>query len=177
VAGAENGRGYTYKDYESLPPNGYLMLTREWIDKYLAYDWPDACKVTIRMVTTSDWTFFGLEGGGTWLRPRVISASTEALYVGSDGTRFSLTQSLERAEDGKSVEMVVDTLLSGMEVETPLIFEIGRGGIGTTSVEMTVDTPNGPVVVANLVWGGVAANKDNVRQFEVLATSVLDVGD
>ena len=34
--GVGNGSGYTYADFGALPPEGYLNLTRDWIDKYLS---------------------------------------------------------------------------------------------------------------------------------------------
>ena len=31
--------GAAYQDYGKLLPDGYLKMTREWVEKYLAYDW------------------------------------------------------------------------------------------------------------------------------------------
>lgn len=34
ATGANDGHGYNYADFGSLPPDGYLALTRQWIDKF-----------------------------------------------------------------------------------------------------------------------------------------------
>jgi hypothetical protein len=80
------------------------------------------------VVTSSDWTTFGLVGGRDWLWPVAISGSPEAKFAGASGTRFELTQPLARAEAGRTVEMAVDILLTGMEEGGSLEFEIGREG-------------------------------------------------
>jgi glycoprotein endo-alpha-1,2-mannosidase len=35
----KTSNGSAYQDYGKLPPDGYLKMTREWVDKYLAYEW------------------------------------------------------------------------------------------------------------------------------------------
>ena len=40
AVGANNGLGYTYQDYGSLPPDGYLRRTRQWVERFLASTWP-----------------------------------------------------------------------------------------------------------------------------------------
>lgn len=175
AVGVENGRGYTYEDYDPLPPEGYLALTRQWVDRFLVTAWPETHRIRFRMVTSSDWTTFGLVGGATWLRPSIVSASKEADHAGTDGDRFALTQPLARAEAGNTVEMTVDILLSGTEGGEPLVFEIERGHLGSTMVELTSFRGAEPVVVEHLVWDGIAPGERNAHMFEVPVSSVLDV--
>ncbi len=94
AAGVQNGSGYTYADFGKLAPDGYLALTRQWVDRFVAKIWPATHLVRFRVVTSSDWTVFGLVDGATWLRPSVVSASPEATHAGPDGARFQLIQSL-----------------------------------------------------------------------------------
>jgi len=35
----KTSNGSAYDDYGKLLPDGYLKMTRDWVDKYLAYDW------------------------------------------------------------------------------------------------------------------------------------------
>lgn len=167
VAGMDNGAGYNYRDYESLPPDGYITLTRQWVETFLAHEWPRAYPLRFRMVTTSDWTNFRLVSGGAWLKPVFGSASAEALYAGPEGERITLTQPLERAESGATVEMVFDVQVYPEEGAETLTFEISRGGLGYTVIEMIRDTDGGPVVVAEMRWDGWADNAENSRQFEM----------
>ena len=164
----DNGAGYNYRDYESLPPDGYLTLTRQWVENFLAHEWPSVYPLRFRLTTTSDWTNFRLVSGGAWQKPAVVSASTEALYAGPEGERITLTQPLERAEGGGNVEMVVDVQLYPEEGAEMLTFEISRGGLGYTQLEIIDLSQGEPVLLATLVWDGWAGNDDNSRQFEVL---------
>jgi len=173
AAGTASGRGYTYEDYDPLPPEGYLDLTRRWGDRFLAKAWPKSYLVRFRVVTGSDWTTFGLIGGATWLRPVVVSASAGATYAGPEGARFLLTQPLARAESGKTVEMIVDILVTGMQDGEPLVFEIERGHLGSTQVELMSYVGTEPVVVASLVWDGIAPGERNARQFQVPVSTVV----
>jgi len=120
------------------------------------------------LTTISDWTNFRLVSGGAWQKPAVVSASTEALSAGPEGERITLTQPLERAEGGGNVEMVVDVQLYPEEGAEMLTFEISRGGLGYTQLEIIDLSQGEPVLLATLVWDGWAGNDDNSRQFEVL---------
>jgi hypothetical protein len=173
AVGFDNGRGYTYADYGALPPDGYLALTRQWVDRFLAQTWPEAYAVRFRLMTSSDWTTFDLVDGGAWLRPAVVSTSPEADSAGAEGGRFALTQPLARAETGGTVEMVVDILLTGMEKGGSLVFEIGRGHVGSTTVELAKGPGEGGVVIANQVWDGIVPGELNALRFQVPVSSVV----
>jgi hypothetical protein len=127
-----------------------------------------------RVVTSSDWTTLGLVDGGTWLRPAVVSASPEAKFAGASGARFELTQPLARAEAGGTVEMVVEILLTGIEGGEPLVFEIGRGHLGSTTVELAKGFGAGAAVIASQVWDGIVPGELNALQFPVPAASLVE---
>ena len=173
AAGVQNGSGYTYADFGKLTPDGYLALTRQWVDRFVAKIWPETHLVRFRLVTSSDWTTFGLVDGATWLRPSVVSASAAATYAGPDGARFQLTQSLERANAGKTVEMIVDILVTGTENGKPLVFEIERGHLGSTTLELSSYQGAMPVVVATFVWDGIASGDRNAHQFQLPLSTLL----
>jgi hypothetical protein len=175
VAGASNGRGHTYDDYGGLPPDGYLTLTRQWVDRFVAKTWPEVHRIRFRVVTSSDWTAFGLVGGATWLRPSVVSASAAATYAGPEEARFLLTQSLARANAGKTVEMVVDILVTGTKKGKPLVLEIERGHLGSTTVELSSYRGTKLVVIATFVWDGIAPGERNAQQFQVPISEVFGV--
>ena len=79
-----------------------------------------------------------------------------------------------RAEAGKTVEMIVEILLTGMEEGEPLVFEIERGHLGSTQVELASYLGTKPVVVASLVWDGIAPGERNVHQFQVPISSMVN---
>jgi len=176
AVGVDNGRGYTYEDYGPLPPDGYLTLTRQWVERFEAQTWPQSHMFRFRMVTSSDWTTLGLVDGASWLRPRVMFVSPETDYAGLDGARFALTQSLARGEAGERVEVVVDIMVSGIDQGKPLVFEIERGHLGSTEVELMRYQGGKPVVVERLVWDGIAPGERNAQQFEVPVANLLNLG-
>jgi hypothetical protein len=82
--GASDGRSYSYPDFGTLPPEGYLKLTRDWIAKYLDMKWNNTYRARIKITTTSDWTTLDVLSGGTWTRPERVSASDSATVAGGD---------------------------------------------------------------------------------------------
>jgi glycoprotein endo-alpha-1,2-mannosidase len=173
AVGATNGRGYTYDDYSPLPPDAYLTLTRQLADRFLATTWPETYRARIRLVTTSDWTTFGLVDGATWQRPSLVSASGEATYAWFEGDDLALIQPVARAETGESVEMVVDILLADCESDGTLVFEIERGHIGSTQVELANYLGTEPVVVDTFVWDGLNPGERNTTIVQILASKLM----
>ena len=174
AVGATNGLGYTYEDYGSLGPEGYLTVTRQWGARFLATTWPDTHRVRIRLVTTSDWTTFDLVDGATWLRPSLVSASEEATNARLHGDRFVLDQPIARAEAGGVVEMIVDILLTGWESEGMLVFEIERGHLGSTQAELCKYSAVEPVVVETFVWDGIRSGERNAITVQIPAEALLN---
>jgi hypothetical protein len=173
-AGALNSRGETYADYGALSPAGYLAKTREWVDLFLNMEWPSTYRAQVRILTSSDWTTVGLTQGATWLRPALVSASEAATTVGLEEDLFRLIQSIGRAQAGGMVDMVVDVLLSEVEAGETLVFEIERGHLGSTKVELFNYLSADPILVKTLNWGGIGSGERNVSTFQVSAEGFLE---
>lgn len=163
-AGVNNGNGYAYADFGALPPEGYLNLTREWINKYLAMTWSTTQRARIKIMTTSDWTTLAVMSGGTWLQPEQVQASPLSLKAGMEaGDRFVLTQSLENANAGNQVEMTWDILLTDLVSGQDLVLQIERGHLGRTQVVIYNYTGSEPVEVKAIEWSQVTTGRNSHR--------------
>lgn len=174
-------------DGECLPSDWYLRLAGE-ATKILrgevpltdtipiavpAPSNPEACKpparIQLKIATSSDWTTIRL-GGIQFKNAQITSASPEATQTAADlnESLLVLTQSLERANAGKSVEMIVDlfpTELGG----SSLTVTIGRGSIGKTVVEVYVAIGSTSTLIQTIQWAGVTSG-ENLATFEVPAS-------
>jgi hypothetical protein len=130
-------------------------------------------RVQINMVTTSDWTAFRLVEGGTWLDLTVDSASEEVLHAGFDGDQLSLIQPIERAEAGGSVELIANVYFTDLDPATSLVFEIERGHIGSTEVELSIYQEDTPKTISVLTWGGIRPGNHNAEEFRVPAETLM----
>lgn len=173
AAGANNGRGYSYTDFGTLPPTGYLLLTHDAIRQFLQQSWPEMTRARFRITTTSDWTTFGLVKGGLWMRPTLVSSSAEATSATMERGRYLLMQPISRANAGQSVEMVVDVLFSGLDPNSTLTFEIERGNLGSTTVELMNMQGAQPVVVTQMAWSKIGPDSRNTGSFRVSAEELL----
>jgi hypothetical protein len=173
AVGVESGFGYEYPDYGALPPDGYLTRTKDWADTFLAMEWPETAALRVRLMTTSDWTDLYLISGATWLRPDLISASEEIADTGMFGTSLALSQPLDRAENGGQVEAIFDLLFMNWEDEDNLVFEIERGGLGYTRVELFRFVNDELVLAETLIWDGWNNSGRNTAQFEVPADNLF----
>ncbi len=160
--GANDGKGNTYSDFGTLPQDGYLKLTHDWIDKYLETQFPATYRARITITTTSDWTTLNALNGGAWMRPALVSASETSTNTGMEsGDRFVLMQSLEDANAGKQVEMTWDVLLTGLDAGKDLVLQIDRGNIGTTQVTIYNYIGDTPVQVGTYDWSGVTTDRNS----------------
>jgi len=66
----------------------------------------------------------------------IASESERVKNAGIENNRIFLDQDLDRAEEGEKVEITVEALLTHLNLEQPLIFEIERGYLGSTDVEL-----------------------------------------
>jgi len=172
--GISNGRGYNYDDYGPLGEQGYLTLTRQWVDRFSTAEWPPTPVMRLHITTTADWTSLLLLSGGTWLQPETISASEEATVAAISGNRINLNQPLDRARGGGQVELVMDVGLLDVGPEGVLAFEIQRGSIGWTRVELFNLTGTEPVLAATTTWGGIAgADGLNPYSFSLQASTLV----
>jgi hypothetical protein len=133
-------------------------------------------RVQIRISTTSDWTTFRLTAGGYWYDVNVTSASEQTQSAGLEGESIILSQSLDQAQGGKRVELVVEALLTDLEQANPLTFEIDRGHIGTTQVEISSYSGETLTVVAILTWDGIQSGEMNTQTYEVSPQPFLGEG-
>jgi hypothetical protein len=160
--GRSDGHGNTYTDFGALPPEGYLDLTREWVDRYLDMSWPATHRARIKIMTTSDWTTLDIVSGGTWVRPELVSASSSKLTADLEaGDRFVLAQSLADAGAGNQVEMIWDVLLTNLAPGQELTLQIDRGNIGKTQVTVFNYLGATPIEVKSFVWDRVTSERNS----------------
>ena len=163
-SGASDSNGYSYADFGTLFPEGYLELARGWIEKYLAMTWPMTYHAQIRISTTSDWTTLNIVNGGAWIRPEFVSASGSATTAGIEaGDRFLLTQALADANAGKEVEMIWDVMLTEIATGYDLTLQIDRGNIGKTQVTIFNYLGETPVEVKSFVWDQVTSGRNSYQ--------------
>ena len=177
AVGAESGRGYTYLDYGALPPEGYLDLTNELAAEFLARKWPETTKMRVQMVTTSDWTDLSLVSGAQWLRPSMISVGEQATDAGIYDGVLALSQPIARAEAGKSVEVIVDVLFSDWTSGGTVVFEINRGHLGATRVELFRYVDDEPVITESFEWHEIKDSGPNTSAFSIPADSLFGPND
>ena len=94
-------------------------------------------KIRIFIITSSDWTNVTLLNGGQFKEVKILSSSSQATEASFDGATFTLTQPADRAETN-TVEMLVEVVLTNTTPGVPLVFEVGRGCLGETSIELLI---------------------------------------
>ena len=161
-SGRRDGNGYGYEDFDSLPPEGYLSLTREWVETYLAMSWPSTYRARLVLATTSDWTTLEPVSGGVWIGPELVSASPSALMAGMEaGDRFVLTQSLDDANAGTRVGITWDVSLTDLEASQDLRLQIDRGNIGKSQVTILNYLGETPIEVKSFEWDQVTGDRNS----------------
>lgn len=162
--GVSDNNGYAYADFGALPPEGYLIQTHNWIEKYLAMSWPLTYRAQIQIRTTSDWTTLNVVNGGVWTRPERISASNGATSAAIEaGDRFLLTQSLADANTGKEAEMTWNVMLTNLKAGQDLTLQIDRGNIGKTEVTIFNYLGSTPVEVKTFEWDQVTTDRNSLQ--------------
>ena len=174
---AENkndGKGYDYPSYSPLPQDGYLTLTKQLAEQFLSIDWASASyTVRFEITTTSDWTFLELISGGKWGAPDVISVSEEAESFGLFDNQITLAQPLDSAIAGNEVEAVVDMLLIDLSTDESIVFDIGRGHLGSTRVVLSILVGETWVVIDDFLWDGIASDINNTLRVEIAAEEII----
>ncbi len=105
----------------------------------------------VRMATTSDWATLTLINGGTLNDLKIISWSPEATDHGASDNRISINQTIERANSGGSVEMVVDVTLSDVQTSGQLEYLMESGALGYTNVKFYTFLQDSPVEASTAV--------------------------
>ncbi len=129
-------------------------------------------RIRIRITTTSDWTTFDLISGARWIDPDIISLSEGAQSGRFEEDLFRLVQPLSRAETGAHVELIADISLTNIDPDGTLVFEIDRGHLGSTEVEVMNNLGTEPVAAGAFVWDKIAPASPNTRRFELPAASL-----
>lgn len=172
--GGSDSHGYSYADFGTLPPEGYLNLTHKWIEKYLAMSWPTTYRAQIKISTTSDWTTLHSVSGGAWIAPERISTSESASAAGLEaGDRFLLTQPQAEANTGREVEMTWNVLLTDLTHDQDLVLQIDRGNLGKTQVTIYNYLGSAPVEVKTFEWDQVTTDR-NSYQITVPSELLMD---
>jgi hypothetical protein len=138
---ATRSNGDPYVGYGALGQEGYLDLTAELAAAYQATDWPPfaTTRIRLRITTTSDWTTVALVEGGELVQPVLVSMSDAGWhhFEGSGGSRLAVFQSIEDAEAGKTVELLLDVGI--YDAGDTITIRIERGGLGWTEVGIGPD--------------------------------------
>ncbi|NIS80856.1 MAG: hypothetical protein GTO14_11750 [Anaerolineales bacterium] len=124
-------------------------------------------RVQMTISTTSDWTEVRLIEGGIWYDLTVVMASEHASSGGFEGDRLVLSQPIIRAEVGKSVELIVDVFITELDPQGALVFEIERGHLGSTQVELSIYRDEIPREIAVLSWDGIKPSGRNAQVYEI----------
>ena len=111
--------------------------------------------------------------GAFWFRPSLISASNEVTYSWLEDDRFLLAQPLERAKAGESVEMIFEFSITNIEDGGKLVFEIERGDLGATKVELFNYLGTEPVLLEIFESIGTNSDERNARAFQLPAETLL----
>jgi glycoprotein endo-alpha-1,2-mannosidase len=172
-SGIDNGSGYSYSDYEGLGSEAYLDLTADWVEKLSARTWPPGATVQINLSTTSDWTFLRLSSGAKAMRMSLSSVSDGATSAGPEADRIGLTQSLDDAESGAQVDLTMDMYLGDIDPDGEVAFEIGRGHLGSTTVQILVHQATALLEAGSFTWAGVNPGEENVSKVSVPSSALL----
>ncbi len=140
----------------------------------------DNLPIRIRLVTTSDWTDFKIISGADFSNPKLISSSSEALTAEIEENHLILDQELSRSETGAQVEMVVEGQLDFWKGNEGILFEVERGDIGMTMLEISRQVNNNWIVIKFFSWDGVKGDGRNAFKItyapgELLSNEPIEV--
>jgi len=123
---------------------------------------PVETRVQIRLSTTSDWTELHLISGTSWSDLDLISSSEECnAYINE--TQLALDQTLERALDGETVEMIVQATFLPQESGRPVVLSTRRGDLGATEVEISILDEAVWVVVERVKSGQITGGLNDFK--------------
>lgn len=108
-------------------------------------------KIRFQITTTSDWATLTLKSGGSLINPVIVSSSTEATNLSTSDNRFSINQTIQRANTGASVHLILDAYLSDATTGGQLEFVIESGAIGDTTIKLFNYLQNNPKEVSTVI--------------------------
>jgi hypothetical protein len=135
---------------------------------------PTTWELRLHLTTTSDWTEVRLVEGVTVDEHTIVSADQSADTASFDQDSFHLTQPIDKANSGQSVELTVDLSIDNEFTGTDLILEIDRGHIGETTVEIYHYSCGQPGKVATFTWDGIQASGANTEQFTIPTAQLFE---
>jgi len=71
------------------------------------------------------------------------------------------------------VEAVVDMLLIDLSTAELIVFDIGRGHLGSTRVVLSILVGETRVVIDDFVWDGIASDINNTLRVEIAAEEII----
>jgi pyrimidine-specific ribonucleoside hydrolase len=130
-------------------------------------------KLLIHITTTSDWTNIRVVRGGTLAIGTNLLSSPEATVATIDGNLISLSQPLARAEAGEGVEMSLDVLIEDLSPNIQVVFEVQRGFVGSTQVELSTYAGGQALLLKTFTWSETNKANGNVLEVQILAADLL----
>lgn len=117
-------------------------------------------RIRLQLDTTSDWATLTLNSGGNLVDPVVVSQNGVTTAQGAGNNQISINQTIDHANSGASVGLVVDATLSDAQTSGQLEFVIQSGAIGDTTVKFYNYVNNAPVEVSSAVLNDTSKTVD-----------------
>jgi hypothetical protein len=125
------------------------------------------------MQTTSDWTDLILVKGSASHSVNVISTSGDAIDARTFEGHMNLSQPFDQAESGKISEAIFEVRVRAEEVKNSVIFEIGRGDLDATWVELFRLSGDKWIMVESFSWSGHSGDDRNASRYDVTKKTIL----
>jgi hypothetical protein len=147
----------------------------------LAYARPDTetalfYRLRLEVTTTSDWTTLALKNPQNILALRVAEVGGQTAGITAQVGGLELHQTLERAEQGQTVGLIVDYALAAEGIDQPLDFRLQKGALNWSEVDVyAIGGDSRPLlghVHHELTPGD---NEFNPHEFSVDLSSLRDV--
>jgi len=129
-------------------------------------------KTRLHITTTSDWSYVRLTSGAKVILSGIVQVNGGFPRKGSDRATL-LTQTIGAALRGEQVGVTVDFALTNLSDQVE--FEIARGDLGETVVEVWNANGMVPVKIKTVHWSGIAP-PSNMFLFTVNAADLISGG-
>ncbi len=142
------------------PGHEDLCPTFSGIENLVVSPTTSPLRIRLQLDTTSDWATLTLMSGGNLIDPIVVSHSGETTNLGAGNNQLFINQTIDHANSGASVGMVLDAILSGAATGGQLEFVIQSGAIGDTTVKFYNYVLDSPVEVSSAVLNDTSKTID-----------------